>query len=172
MNTTRRYLIALTALTLTAGACLAEDPAPPVPIKFYKFDFVIKEADGGKVLNSRAYSLLVSTSSTRNKGEVRAGSKIPYKSSSTDSQYQIVDVGVNIDVLDIKEIQDHLSFYTVVEVSPLPSNPPDPLRPPIRQNRWTSTVVVSLKKPTVLFSSDNVDSKSQMQVEVTATPIP
>jgi hypothetical protein len=31
---------------------------------------------------------------------------------------------------------------------------------------------IPLKKPTVLFSSDNLDSKSQMQVEVTATPVP
>jgi hypothetical protein len=43
---------------------------------------------------------------------------------------------------------------------------------PIRQNRWNSDVVVPLKKSTLLFSSENVDAKSQMQVEVIASPIP
>jgi hypothetical protein len=152
------------ALSLTAGACLAEDAAP---VKFYKFDFLIKETDGVKVLNSRAYSLLTST---QNKSEIRAGSKIPYMSSTTE--YQQADVGVSIDVLNIKELQDRLAFYLVVDVSSLPAGAPDPLRPPIRQNKWSSNLIVPLKKATLLFSSDNVDSKSQMQVEVTATPIP
>jgi hypothetical protein len=31
---------------------------------------------------------------------------------------------------------------------------------------------VPLKKATLLFSSDNLDAKTQLQVEVTATPIP
>jgi hypothetical protein len=32
-------------------------------------------------------------------------------------------------------------------------------------------VIVPLKKPTVVFSSDDVASKRQMQLELTATPI-
>jgi hypothetical protein len=43
--------------------------------------------------------------------------------------------------------------------------------PTIRQNRWVSTVAVPLKKPTVIFSSDDLTSKRQMQLELTATPI-
>ena len=43
--------------------------------------------------------------------------------------------------------------------------------PMIRQNRWTSNVVVPLKKPTVIFSSDDLTTKHQMQLELTATPI-
>jgi hypothetical protein len=31
---------------------------------------------------------------------------------------------------------------------------------------------VPLKKPTLVFSSDNADAKSQMQIELTATPLP
>jgi hypothetical protein len=91
---------------------------------------------------------------------------------SSTTEYQQVDVGVNIDVLNIKEMPDRLAFYIVVEVSSLPAGAADPLRPPMRQNKWSSSLVVPLKKATLLFSSDNVDSKSQMQVEVTATPIP
>jgi hypothetical protein len=166
MLITRRFVIGGLALSILAGTCLGEDPAPAPP-KFYRLDFVIKETDGTKVLNSRAFSTLAST---RNKTEIRAGSKIPYMTSTT--QYNQLDVGVNIDVLDIKEMQDRLSANILVEVTSLPAAPPDPLRPPIRQNKWSSSLIIPLKKTTLLFSSDNLDSKSQMQVEVTAIPIP
>jgi hypothetical protein len=46
------------------------------------------------------------------------------------------------------------------------------MHPTVRQNVWQSDVVVPLKKPTLLFASENLDAKTQMQVEVTATPIP
>ncbi len=43
--------------------------------------------------------------------------------------------------------------------------------PVIRQNVWDSTVLVPIGKPTVVFSSDDLDSKGKMQVEVTATRV-
>jgi hypothetical protein len=33
-------------------------------------------------------------------------------------------------------------------------------------------VIVPVKKPTVIFVSDDMSSKRQMQLELTATPIP
>ncbi len=53
----------------------------------------------------------------------------------------------------------------------MPSEPVAPGRPTIRQNRWTSVTIVPLKKPTLLFSSDDPMSKRQMQLELTVTPI-
>jgi len=44
--------------------------------------------------------------------------------------------------------------------------------PIIRQTRWSSAIVLPLKKPTVLFSADSTGSKSQTQLELTATPLP
>jgi hypothetical protein len=41
----------------------------------------------------------------------------------------------------------------------------------LRQNRWRSDVLVPLRKPTVIFSSDDPTSTHKMQVELTATPI-
>jgi hypothetical protein len=43
--------------------------------------------------------------------------------------------------------------------------------PVIRQNRWSSNVVVPLKKPTLIFASDDATSKRQMQLELTAAPV-
>jgi hypothetical protein len=55
---------------------------------------------------------------------------------------------------------------STVQPSEAPNTPPI-----IRQNRWGSHVLVPLKKPTVIFSSDDLTTKRQMQLEVTATPI-
>jgi hypothetical protein len=165
MTMAKRWITGLLALTIAAGACVAEEPAEPP--KFYKMDFVVKEVDGAKVLNSRTYSTMVSTGQST---EIRAGSKITF--TTQPGSYQQIDLGVNIDVRGIKEMQDRLAFYVMAEVSSVPGGLPELGRPTIRQNRWASSMLVALKKPTLLFSSENVDTKSQMQVEVTATPVP
>jgi hypothetical protein len=43
--------------------------------------------------------------------------------------------------------------------------------PVIRQNSWDSTVAIPIGKPTVVGSSDDLDSKGKLQVEVTATRV-
>jgi hypothetical protein len=159
----------LLALTLAAGTCLAEEPTEPA--KFYKLEFVVKESAGNKVLNSRSYTTMISTG-IHSRGEIRAGSKIPYAVSTSNSNWQQIDVGVNVDVRAITEMQDKLAFNIVAEISSVPEGASDQPRPTIRQNRWSSDVVVPLKKPTLLFSSENIDAKTQMQVEVTVTPVP
>jgi hypothetical protein len=51
-------------------------------------------------------------------------------------------------------------------------NSPSNLLPPvIRQNRWSSSVIVPLGKPTTIYSSDDITSKRKVQIELTATPI-
>ncbi len=165
MFPSRRWTIGFLALALTAGACLADEP--PHSGKFYKLEFVVKEVNGSKVLNTRTYTTFVPLAG---KSEIRAGSKIPYASSNTE--WQQIDVGVNIDVAGAEEIQDKLYFSIVAEVSSIAGESTNQVRPIVRQNRWQSMVVIPLKKPTILFSSDNLDSKTQLQVEVTATPIP
>ena len=163
---TRRWVMGLMAVAMAAGACLGEEPAGPT--KFYKLEFVVKEVAGTKVLNSRTYVSIVSTAT--HKLEIRSGSKIPYAVSP--SHVEQIDVGVSIDGFGIKEEGDRLEFVVVAEVSSVAEATAGQGNPTIRQNKWTSEVVVPLRKPTLLFSSENVDAKTQMEVEVTATPIP
>ena len=40
-----------------------------------------------------------------------------------------------------------------------------------RQTKWGANVLAPLGKPTVIFSSDDLTTKGQTQLEVTATPI-
>jgi hypothetical protein len=168
MFTTRRWITGVLALTIATGACFCEDTEPG---KFYKLEFVVREVQGAKVLNARTYSSVVAAGRS---SEIRAGTKIPYVSKQGGTtEFQQIDIGVNIDAKDIKEVQSHLNFTIFVEISSIAEVAPDPTdHPVVRQNRWTSNATVPFKKPTLLFSSDSTDAKTQMQVEVTATPLP
>ena len=142
---------------------LAQSPAAE-PINLYRIDFVIKEVEGGKVLSARTYSSM--TTSTSKNTSIRTGSKIPYQ--TTGGQYNYADVGINIDYKNIKEENNRLMMDVLAEVSSTAQGTEGSPTPIIRQNRWISTVTVPLNKPTIVFSSDDVTAKRQMQVEITA----
>jgi hypothetical protein len=179
-----------------AGKALAQDePQAPAtskapetikvsepPIHYYHLDFIVRELDeNGKPVNSRAYSCTVSTARPEF-DSVRVGSKVPIATGSYDTndnqvaktQFQYLDVGVNFDVSQAREVGNNLAISLKAEISSLAStrhfggaNGFD--EPVFRQNRWQAPVLVPLGKPTVVFTSDDVDSKGGMQVEVTAT---
>jgi hypothetical protein len=167
MYTFRRWIPALLAVTMAAGTAFGDDA---VPAKSYKFEFVIKEVEGTKVLNSRAYSMVASTG---NRSNIRVGSRVPFASKQgASTEVQLINVGVGIDVNAVKEIADRLSFNIGIDISSVAENGSSQSTPVIRQNTWNSTVSVPFKKPTVVFTSDTEDARRQMQVEVTAIPFP
>jgi hypothetical protein len=161
----------LTKLTvacgLLAGICFAESASDQE--KYYHLDFVVKELDGGKVVNARHY--LTSMMTGRGDGggcNIRTGSKVPVPVSGGSTQFTYIDVGVNIDCQRGQEIDGNLALGVVAEVSSAASSPNPPI---IRQNKWNSRVIVPIGKATMVFSSDDLASKGQIQVELTATPI-
>ncbi|MGA2195197.1 MAG: hypothetical protein ABSH40_07995 [Bryobacteraceae bacterium] len=165
----------LLALVTGSGMAFAQTPAAPKePPKFYKLEFVFHEVDGGKVLNSRSYSAIASAG-----GDVltiRAGGRVPISSGGT--QFTYYDLGVNIDCRAITEVprDQALSLTVTADISSIPTEAGSPVGPPppaptIRQTKWSSGVIVPLKKPTLLFASDDLMSKRQVQLELTATPI-
>jgi hypothetical protein len=167
----------LLALTMAPGSGFAQSQDASKTLesqKFYKLEFVVKEVEGGKVLNTRSYSTTVSAD-TKDPGptSIRAGGKVLYQTTPGDSKnFQYVDIGVNIDCRAIKEVERGLSLYVSASISSVPSDPAAPAAAPtIRQNSWSSVTIVPLKKPTLIFSSDDLTSKRQMQLELTATPI-
>jgi hypothetical protein len=164
------------ALAIAAGTVFAQTPEAaksPEPSKFYKLEFVVKEVEGSKVLNARSYSMTVAANAPET-ASIRAGSKIQVASGPG---IQYLDVGVNIDCRKVTELPRDLSLFVAADVSSLPSEPSPSATtgifatPTVRQNRWSSSVIVPLKKPTLIFSSDDPASKRQMQLELTATPI-
>jgi hypothetical protein len=163
----RDWCVRFLALTLLAGTCFAQNPELP---KFYKLDFVVKEVEAAKVMNARSYSMTVSTDPPGVHSSMRTGSRVPF---GNTGQVTFLDVGVNIDCSSVKAEQDQLSLTVTAEISSIlqESTTPTGAHPIIRQNKWTSSVIVPIKKPTVIFSSDDATSKRQMQLELTATPI-
>ena len=96
--------------------------------KFYRLDFEVKEIELGKVLNSRAYSTMVSTEAGhgRDGGSIRAGTRVPIDINSPDSKepnIQYMDVGVNIDCSAVRMTNGQLSMAVTAEVSTLAIEP-------------------------------------------------
>ncbi len=138
-------------------------------IKFYKLNFVVKEVDAGKTISSHSYSLSAST----DQGEpysIRIGSKVPSIDSSGKVSY--FDLGTNFDVRNFKDLDGEIALRVSADVSSIVEDTVEKGRGPvIRMNRWSSAVSAKVGKPTVIFSSDDLSSKRQMTVELTATPI-
>lgn len=178
----KRTVITPFAFAIALATAFAQNPEPAKntePAKFYRLDFVVKEVEGGKVLNARAYSI-ITAGDARETASLRTGTKIPVVTGSTLQSFQYIDVGVNIDCRSIREVQRDLSLYVSAEVSSVPSESAQATTavttaiapaPAVRQNRWSSWVILPLKRPTLIFSSDDLASKRQMQVELTVTPI-
>jgi hypothetical protein len=148
---------------------------------FYHLVFVVQELDAaGKLVNSRTYTTSVSTD--RNfRGSMRTGSRIPVASGTyatekdgalTSLQYQYIDIGVNLDISHVIETAGKLAMWLKAEISSVAdASDPRTHQPVIRQNRWDAEALIPIGKPTVVFSSDALDSKGSLQVTVTATPL-
>jgi len=159
--------------TVRAQEAKAPDNKPsetrPDP-HYYRLEFVLKElGDDGRVVNSRTYYTDVAT--VGRSSQVRAGTKIPVRTNDKN-EIQYLDVGVNIDCDSAHETPQGLGLHISAEISsiatPTSGEVPSPV---VRQNRWSSEALLPIGKLTVLFSSDNLENKGRMQVEVTATPI-
>jgi hypothetical protein len=149
--------------------------APEAPAHYYHLEFVVQELGAdGKPVNSRSYSSTTSTDRSDLSASIRTGSRVPIVTgSSSGSQYQYMDVGINIDVRNTHEVNGKLKISLVADVSSLatPAGLSQPSTPVVRNNRWQAPVLVPLNKPTVVFTSDALDTKGSIQLVVTATPM-
>ncbi len=166
-------------VALAAGLATAQSSSAPAaaPLKYYKADFVVKEVDAsGHVANTRSYSTVLLTDNSGSPKQVRSGDKIPIQTSGDekgDVKYQYIDLGVNIDCRFVHELDQRFALSVTAEVSSVPvgTDLKASLGPLIRQFKWNADVLIAPGVPTTIFSSDDVSSKSKIQVEITATPI-
>jgi hypothetical protein len=162
--------VSICLLVLMAGICAAQNNEEK-GLKHDRLDFVVKEVDGTRVVNSRAYSVIVELEpGFRGPGNVsiRAGNKLRIPEVGN------LEVGVNIDTRNAREAPDGLAvsvFASVSDFVPDAETRGTSSVPGVRQIQWSSDVVVPLRKPTTIFSSDDPTSKHKMQLELTATPI-
>ena len=169
ISQTKLGIVFLSSIVM-AGACLAQNTGDA--LKYYHLDFVLKELESGKVINTRSYSTTVSTSESGG-FNIRTGNKIPASTGATGSASTYIDVGVNIDCRpgSVKAVQDQLALYITADITSAATDPPSASLPLIRQTKWSSNVIVPLRKPTTIFSSDDPTTKRQTQLELTAIPI-
>ncbi len=168
------------AITVSAQDAPKSSTPEATPERYYRLNLVLEEInDAGKVTNTRSFVETVMTGRGGPNGQIRTGSRIPIQTGAHDgsTQFQYIDLGVNFDVRQVKEIGDKLAFFLSAEVSSLADNNAGGasanLRgdPVIRQNKWDSSVLIPVGKPAVVYSADDLDSKGKMQVEVTATRV-
>lgn len=164
-----KFTLTLMTMIIGAGTCLAqtETPKPAEAPKAYQLDFALKELEEGKVVNSRSYSMMVTL--VAGGGSIRSGEKVPVVTKSgAQAEYTYLDVGVDIDCAALQESQGRLTLNVKADIS---SAQPESNRPIVRHARWSSNVVLPLKKSTVLFYSDDTSSKRRLQLELTAAPV-
>jgi hypothetical protein len=147
-------------------------PKPPETktISAYKLEYNIYETEGGKRVNTRSYTLVLTDNDRR--GMIRTGSRVPLTmnfvpaadSRSGTVQYQ--DVGLTIEAK-----LDHLILTTNIDMSSIaPEQSGQGTNPIIRSSKADAIATVILKKPMLLASIDDSLSKRSYQVEVTVTP--
>jgi hypothetical protein len=164
----RKTLLAVLALALAATAF-----GQTADQRFYKLDFVVKEVEGGKAVNSRTFSSMLGVQLPGREtpgATIRAGGRVPVSPASNPASFSYFDLGVNIDARDLRESQADVSVYLSVDISTIGQETAG-AQPVVRQNKWAGTVLVPVKKATVVFASDDVTSKRQLQLEMTATPV-
>lgn len=164
-----KKLVWLFLLLMAAGAASGQiNPPPAGPPAFYRLDFALKETDGGKVVSTRNYQMMV-PSDDKAMSSIRSGGRVPVNSNKEGSGFTYIDVGVNIDVKRLTRLPgDELMLDVIAEAS----GAVDGTTPPnVRQTRWNSTVLIPLRKSVVLFVSDDPASKRQLQLDVSATPV-
>ena len=159
----------LITLLLLASASLAQKPDQPEEMRVFKLDIVVRELEGGKVLNLRTFSLSLAQSNPNNNASLRTGDKIPVPSGK-DGQFTFLDVGTNIDCHFLQMRGNDLMLQVTADVSSIAPVPNLPM-PMVTQTRWNAPVIVPLRKPTIVLASEGASGKRQMQLEITATPL-
>lgn len=162
----------------SAQEATAKDTAPSGPSMRHLLKFVVKELEGGKVINSREYSTYLAGGSKETMGtsSIRTGSKVPIPSgpSSAFTQYTYIDIGVNIDIRGDRVEDGKLYCFIKADITSIDSSAGHEntdFPKVVRQNLWSSPVFAPLGKPITLFSSDDVASRRTMQLELTATEV-
>jgi hypothetical protein len=148
--------------------------ADAVPKKFYQLNFMVQELENERVINSRQYSMILRGGAER--GSIRSGQSVPYPTrSGANAEWQQINVGVDIDCRKLEELGGQVSLSILADISSVIESHgeagPPPALPIVRHNRWESFVLMPVKKPTILFSSDDPASKRKMQLLLTVTPI-
>ena len=161
--------LVIVAALLLAAPCFAqnEDRKPVEDGRFYRLDFVVKDLENGKVVNTRAWNLTIADLAPLSNSSIRNNDRVPVPTGGGNQTYE--QVGVNIDCRLIRAYSSQLQLMLSFELTG--AAPGDHAPPLLNTTKWSAGVVVPLRKTVTVFSSDSPSAKRQLQLELTATPL-
>jgi hypothetical protein len=145
---------------------------------FYKLTFVMYELDDGKRTNQREYMMIVKAEYQPSSIKVSTRVPIYTEQTGTDKKITYIDAGLILRC-SLKEQVDHkLQFHSDNEISGFArpeqianSGNASSFAPVLRTTRTESWALLTLGKPAVFTTVDDINSTKRMQIEVTATKV-
>ncbi|HEX7960786.1 MAG TPA: hypothetical protein VF493_12765 [Terriglobales bacterium] len=136
----------------------------------YKVDVLLSENEGGKRINTRAYTFVVESGRTI---RLRQGLRVPVVTGTggNTSQFQFVDVGLAIDC-EVAEVENGVRVNVSVDESSVATEQHGVGgQPVIRQFKDGGMAVIPLGKQTLLSSVEELDSKKRLDIEATVNKL-
>jgi hypothetical protein len=187
-------VIALTATLLAQQATkdTADQPAKDQPQKkevlagregntenFFKLAFAIYELNDAKRTNQRDYMMIGRTDNQPS--NIRVSTKVPITTAEKggDKQYMYTDVGLRINCSMKEQVDRRLQLHCDIEISNFirpeqianATGTASPEAPFLRSTRADSWALLTMGKPAILNTVDDINSTKRMQIEVTATKV-
>jgi hypothetical protein len=131
----------------------------------------------GKLAGSHSYSIIVAANTGHaSPSQIRSNDRVPFAvGNPASAQYQYENVGTNIDTSGVKLSGNQLTVNLNVSLDAVPKNDVPTEKPVsatvVRQLKWQSDVIVTVGKPTIVFTSDNPSDTGKTELELTATEI-
>ncbi len=158
-------LLTLSLLPVAARAQSSQEPAAPAtPQHFYHLHFAVEELDACRQGDQHPrYEETIATTEADWDQQIKTGSRVPIatgsygdsgvKNSLVNTQFQYIDLGVDLDVRNATEHGDKLSFRLKAEVSSIAhqTEVAGVGEPIIRQNSWDSTLTFPLESRPLCF---------------------
>ena len=146
---------------------------------FFKLAFVMYELEDDKRTNQRDYMMIGRTDNQPS--NIRVATKVPITTleKGDEKQYTYTDVGLNIRCFLKEQVDRRLQLHCDIEISSFIR--PEQIAnatgnaglaaPFLRTTRTDSWALLTLGKPAILTTVDDINSTKRMQVEVTATKL-
>ena len=180
MKPTKMILGLTLALAFGGPAARGQTNSVPSPVqagsKTYRLTYTLTETDGGKRVGTQHFALIVVSG---RKTVLKQGTRVPVVAGSVSTsggaqtQFQYLDVGLNIDA-SIDESADGVKLNTVVEQSSIAEEKSgfgtqDPI---IRQAKLEGTSILTAGKPLILGSMDIPSAARRLDIEVLLEHVP
>jgi hypothetical protein len=146
---------------------------------FFKLAFVMYELEDGRRTNQRDYMMIGRTDNQPS--SIRVATKVPIttQEKGDEKQYTYTDVGLRINCSMKEQMDRRLQFHCDIEISSFIR--PEQIAnatgnaglaaPFLRTTRTDSWALLTMGKPAILTTVDDINSVKRMQIEVTATKL-